>query len=434
VNLETGRNRRLIVEMPPRAGKSKLGSVYFPSQYLGRHPDREVLLTSATSDLAERFSIESRDLLDEYGQEYFGVRVRQDVRSRTDWRLVQGGGLRAAGVGGAIMGHGADLLVIDDYFKNVEEAISEAARKKLVEWYLSTSSTRLSPNGAVVIIATRWHRNDLIGHLLQSSDEQWRRVRLPCLAEENDPLGRVPGEALWPERFSLDWCLARKREYEKSGYHWMWEALYQQNPPEHLDAEFPAAYFGDAVWFDEWPEYSRIRWKVLALDPSLGKTDRADYSAFVMLAFADDGTVYVDADLERRNAFRIVEDGIAWIQGFCPDVFAVETNQFQALLAEMFWREANARGMVVNVQGINSDMSKPVRIRMRLTEPLARGWLRFRRGSPGAALLVEQLKGFPATKYDDGPDALEMGLRMGQHLLTEGIGDDGMVREERVSA
>lgn len=437
IRIATARNKRLIVEMPPRHGKSQLCSVYFPAWYLGVYPERRVIMTSATGELAETYSVQSRDLLVEYGPRDFGVQVRSDIHARKRWELTAGGGLRAAGTATAIMGQGADLFIIDDYVGHPEEAFSESQRRKVLDWYMSTASTRLTPEGAVVVIATRWHPEDLIGCLLADAErggEQWTRLRFPALAEENDPLGRRPGETLWPERFSQEWMEQRRASYIRGGYEWLWSALYQQVPSDAIDGEFPSSYFSDPdLWFDDWPPEEEIVWRVLSLDPSKGKTDSADYSAFVRLAVTRDLKIYVEADLARRNALRIVEEGLEHIRQFNPHVFGVEINQFQEVLADLFWREAAARGILVNVKGINSTTNKAVRIRMRLTEPLARGWFRFRRGA-GTELLVQQLKEFPSGRYDDGPDALEMGLQLCQHLLERGLEESGMIREERAVA
>ena len=435
-DIATGRLKRLIVEMPPRHGKSELTSKYFPAWYLGTFPERDIILTSATDDLALDFSAASRDLVDEHGAGVFGVSLRRDVAARHRWQLDQGGSLRAAGVGGGIMGRGANLLIVDDYFKNVEEALSETQRKKVHQWYMSTSSTRLTPDGAVVVVATRWHPRDLIGQLLADSEmggEKWEVVRLQAIAEADDRMGRADGEALWPEQFSADWLYARRDSYYASGYGWMWEALYQQHPPEVLDAEWSPEYFTDAVWFDDWPADEQIQWRVMALDPSVGRTDKADYSAYVLLAVDWDLNMWVDADLSRRDVSRMIDDGLALAKAWQPHAFGVEANQFQAVLADMFWERAARIGAMVNAKGIINTHNKLERIRAGLTEYLARGKMRFRRGSPGAALLVEQLKGFPSCKYDDGPDALEMAVRLVGHVVANGL-DDGNRLPERMYA
>lgn len=417
LDIISGVNKRLILELPPRHGKSEIASKHFPVSYLGKHPDRQIILTSATDDLATDFSSAARDITEEFGPSVFGIHLRSDKRAGYRWELEEGGGVRAAGVGGAIMGRGCSLLIIDDYFKNVEEALSETYRKKVHQWYHSTSTTRLTPDGAIIIIATRWHPKDLIGQVLEEAKEtgeQWRRICLPAINEQ--------GEALWPERFGIDLLQTKRTSYFASGYPWMWEALYQQNPPGVLDAEFDPKWFTDDVIWASWPELSNIRMVVTTLDPSLGKTDKSDYSAFITAALTEDGTIHVDANIDRRHPNKIVDDGIdIWLQ-HNPIAFAVESVGFQEVLNILFEERSRLRGGIMMPLHMMSHgkNSKENRIR-RLVPYLAKGQIKVRR-SHGGALLVEQLKTFPANKHDDGPDALEMAIRLLIYMMRGGSG------------
>ena len=179
--------------------------------------------------------------------------------------------------------------------------------------------------------------------------------------------------------------------------------------------EFEAHYFRAANWYDELP--ANIRWRVLALDPSKGKTDKSDFSAFVMLCLGHDGTLYVDADIERRDVSVIVNDGIRICQEFKPDRFVIEGNAFQELLLPIFRERAIAHGFYPPLMAIENRENKRTRIRGTLTPYLSRDEIKFRRGSRGAKLLVEQLQGFPVSNHDDGPDALEMGVRTVRELF-----------------
>ncbi len=228
--VERGEITRLIITMPPRHGKSEVTTKKFPAWFLGRNPEKEVILSAYGADLAEDFSAIARDTLKQWGPELWGVFLSNASSSVKKWGISgYRGGLFAAGVGGAITGRGAHLAIIDDPIKNHAEALSETYRKGIKDWYKTTLRTRLAPGGAIIVIQTRWHEDDLAGYLLSEAmqdGEQWEVLDLPAIAEENDPLGRAPGEALWPERFPVEELRATQKTL---GSFW-WAALYQQRP------------------------------------------------------------------------------------------------------------------------------------------------------------------------------------------------------------
>ena len=202
------------------------------------------------------------------------------------------------------------------------------------------------------------------------------------------------------------------------------EALLDLGPhmfaQEHLaqfvaqeGAEFPPEWFEDSIWFDEWPDPQDMDSVVIALDPSLGKNEKADYSAYVTLKrHGPTALLYVDADLAKRVPPVMVDDGIQLARIHKPHAFGVETVAFQSLLGMIFAAESKRAGLMLPIWELgNSKPSKIGRIR-RLTPFLSRGEFRFKRGSPGAEMLVEQLQAFPVAEYDDGPDALEMAWRI----------------------
>jgi predicted phage terminase large subunit-like protein len=184
-------------------------------------------------------------------------------------------------------------------------------------------------------------------------------------------------------------------------------------------AEFDPTWFGSSVWFDDWPGDLQLR--IMALDPSKGKDSKyGDYSAYVLLGLDAQGTFWIDADLARRPTPRMVADGLELAANFgrlgVLDGFAVEVNQFQELLIADFDRATAATGGVpFAIFPIDNRVNKEVRIR-RLGAYLARGLIRFKGGSPGSELLVQQLREFPESDHDDGPDALEMAIRLAAEL------------------
>lgn len=186
-------------------------------------------------------------------------------------------------------------------------------------------------------------------------------------------------------------------------------AFAQQYEARFMDmegAEFLGSYFND-VWFDEWP--NDLVYKVLTLDPSKGKSERSDYSAYVMLGLDAEGTMYADANLERRDTVQIVSDGIGLARTWNPTSFAIETNTFQELFLELFARAAQEKGMLLPTRPVVHHMNKETRIRGTLTPFLSRGEIKFRR-TRGGKMLVDQLQQFPQGQHDDGPDALEMAV------------------------
>jgi hypothetical protein len=203
-----GRLRFLLVTMPPRHGKSELTSKYFPAWYLMRRPGRRILLASYEADFASQWGRKVRDLVEDLGPRHFGVEVRRDSSAADRWELAgHGGGMQTAGIGGALTGKGADVILIDDPVKNAEEANSQAIRDRNWDWYRAAAYTRLEPDGAIVLVQTRWHESDLAGQVLahaEESGEPWDVLNLPALSEgPGDPLGRPAGAALWPERFDV---------------------------------------------------------------------------------------------------------------------------------------------------------------------------------------------------------------------------------------
>lgn len=226
---ETARtgNGRVVLSVPPRHGKSELTSKYFPAWYLGAFPDRRVILASYEAQFAATWGRKARRLVEESGH-LFGVKVAADSSAADRWEIAgRDGGMMTAGVGGPVTGKGADILIVDDPIKNYEEACSETYRERTWDWFTSTAYTRLEPNGSCIVIQTRWHEDDLAGRILRElTHENWREIRFPALAEDGDPLGRKPGEALWPDRYNTD----RLDDIRRTLGSYQWSALYQQRP------------------------------------------------------------------------------------------------------------------------------------------------------------------------------------------------------------
>lgn len=189
-----GKTKRLMIFMPPRHGKSMTVTETFPSFYLGKNPEKRVIEISYSGDLAQQFGKRNRDKVEEFGPALFGHTISQVQATKTNWNLDNGmGGMISVGIGGSITGYGADLLIVDDPIKNRAEAESATYRDKLWDEYQSTVSTRLHAGGAVIIILTRWHEDDLAARLLNpeyGKVEDWDIISLPAVCED-------PATTLW---------------------------------------------------------------------------------------------------------------------------------------------------------------------------------------------------------------------------------------------
>lgn len=225
--------QRVMIWMPPRHGKSETTSKYGPPWFLGQCPDARLMLCSYASDFAQGWGLKSRVVFQENAEAVFGgLRVDTARQKMDDWGIAgHDGGMTTAGVGGVMTGKGADVMIIDDPVKDYEQALSETYRQRAKDWFRSTARTRIEPGGSIIIVQTRWHEDDLSGWLLTeqgnaSEGGTWTVLVLLAVAEDGDALGRQPGEALWPMRYSAQ-DLATLRD--ELGTYWF-EALYQQRP------------------------------------------------------------------------------------------------------------------------------------------------------------------------------------------------------------
>jgi len=235
--VERGEIKRLMITMPPRHGKSELASRRFPAWFIGRNPGKQIIAASYNSDLASDFGREVRNIVasPEYGA-LFDCTLAIDSKAANRWHTDKGGMYVAAGVGTAITGRGADILLIDDPFKDRQEADSEITRQRVWDWYTSTAYTRLMPGGAVVVINTRWHDDDLSGKLLAEQEhggDKWEVLSLPAIQSD--------GTALWPEWYPLE----RLEQIRSVLPARDWNSLYQQNPIPDDGDYFKAGWFTD---------------------------------------------------------------------------------------------------------------------------------------------------------------------------------------------
>jgi predicted phage terminase large subunit-like protein len=339
-------------------------------------------------------------------------------------------------------------LIICDDLENDSHISSALAREKTRSWFHGLLMKAGAPRTHVITLGTALHRECLTMQLTQTPGwtshtfraiQHWPdRMELWSHWEElyqtnsvdPDPARHFydshrremeQGAALlWPQRENLYTLMCMRAE---SGYT-AFDREKQSIPVNPDLCEWPEEYFGDHIWFDTWP--ADLRLNTLALDPSKGSDSRrGDYSAFVALALAADNLLYIEADLARRPTPQIVTDGVELVRRFRPQLFGIEANQFQHLLGADFLAEFKRQGFIGTAPcSIENTINKQVRIR-RLGPLLAARRLRFKTNSPGTRLLVHQLREFPIAGHDDGPDALEMALRLAESL-TQPVPNDGL--------
>lgn len=346
------------------------------------------------------------------------------------------------------------FIVCDD-LQNDRHIASAPQREASADWFHGTLMKAGTKETNVVNVATALHRDALAMRLAQTAGwssrtfrsvvrwpddmELWREWEaIYCDAQRDDARAdalsyyqsnryamHAGAEVLWPEEEDLYTLMKMRIE---SGYP-AFEREKQGSPIDPTRCEWPESYFEEHAWFDAWPQ--RLTLRVVAVDPSKGADATAgDYSAIVLLGVDPNGVLYVEADLARRPTAQMVADGVAHVCEFKPDAFGVEANQWQQLLGGEFLAEFGRRGVIgVSPCEINNHTNKTMRLR-RLGPYLSQRRFRFRRGSPGTALLVDQLRDFPIGAHDDGPDALEMALRLAEEVWrTRGSDDEFAIND-----
>ena len=434
-----GQINRLAVLMPPRHGKSERISRTFPAWFLGNWPDKRVILSSYEADFAADWGRKARDLLLQHGPALWGVRVAAGASAANRWTLDgHAGGMVTAGVGGPITGKGADLFIIDDPVKNAEEASSEVYREKAWEWYRSTAYTRLEPGGAIVLIQTRWHEDDLAGRILREAaggGEKWEVINLPAFAERDDPLGRAIDEPLWPERFDTPALTAIKQTL--GGY--LFAAMYQGRPtPEggglfrkdwlrYYDVE--AEGWSRLSPTDRRPIASMMRFCTVDLACSTKTT--ADYTAIATWASTYDGYLLL-LDLDRRRlegpqilpAIQTALD--KWEAGFV----GIESGGFQLSLVQAAW----AAGMPA--RELKPDKDKVSRA-IPATARMEAGRVLLPRGAPWLPDFEGEILSFPGGAHDECVDVLSYAVeaaRQYQAMDSRGIASALPAPEEDIES
>lgn len=400
--VEKGNIDRLLIAAPPRHGKSELASTRFPVWYLGKHPESHIISCSYSANLASKFGMRTKNIIETDIYQFLFDEVRLDPSSKSmiRWDFLNSGGYVAAGIGGSITGKGADILIIDDPIKNQEEAMSELIRDNVWNWYTSTAYTRLEGQKAVIVIATRWHEDDLIGRLLteqENGGDQWTLLNLPAIATDGD-LFRESGEALWPQDFPLNFLTRTKTTL---GSH-LFESLYQQNPttPE-----------GNIINKDWWMYYNELPTEaptkiVQSLDTAFEESKLSAYSSLQTWYEYPHGYYLVDVWRGRVNFPDLKRKVKILFEKYNPNVVLIEKKASgHSLLQEL------KESTMIPIKSVTPVTSKVNRV--FAISPLiesGRVFVPVKGANNWSEDFLLECSQFPKAKYDDQVDAMSQVL------------------------
>ena len=400
-----GSLKRLIINMPPRHTKSEFASYLLPAWFLGKKPTGKVIQTAHTAELAVGFGRKVRNLVSspEYQEIFPGVALQQDSKAAGRWNTNQGGEYFAIGVGGAVTGKGADLLVIDDPHSEQEgQSIDPGVFDRTYEWYTSGPRQRLQPGGAIVIVMTRWHKRDLTGQITKSSIQregvdEWEIIELPAILPS--------GNSLWPGFWKLDELEKLRAELPVS----KWSAQYQQDPTSEEGAIIKRE------WWKRWEdtEPPECDFVIQSWDTAFLKTQRADYSACTTwgIFYREDDTGKNAANLILLAAFKdrmefpdLKKKSFDLWQKWNPDAFIIEGKAAgMPLIFEL-------RHMGIPVQEYTPSRGNDKIARVNAVADLFASGIVWAPERRFADEVIEEFASFPSGDHDDLVDASTQAL------------------------
>lgn len=403
-DIAEGKCKRLIVNMPPRHTKSEFASYLLPAWYLGKFPNRKIIQTSNTAELAVGFGRKVRNLVgsEQYAKIFPDVTLKSDSKAAGRWGTNHDGSYFAIGVGGTVTGKGADLLIIDDPHSEQEAAIAATNPEvydKVYEWYSSGPRQRLQPGGAIVIIMTRWSKRDLVGKIIKSSierdGEEWEVIEFPAILPS--------GNSLWPEFWPINELLALKNELPVS----KWNAQYMQTPTSEEGAMVKREWW--KIWEKETPPMCEF--VIQSWDTAYTKNERSDYSACTTWGVfylnenpEDPNIILLDAVKERLEFPELKAKALEMYKEWEPDAFIIEAKAAGSpLIYEL-------RRMGIPVSEFTPTRGNDKIARMNsVTDLFASGkvWAPDRRW---ADEVMEEMAAFPNSEHDDLVDSSTQAL------------------------
>jgi len=417
--IASGELKRLIVNMPPRHSKSEFASYLMPSWFLGRNPKLKIIQATMNTELAVRFGRKVRDLIADpvYHEIFPDTDLKEDSQAAGRWETSAGGEYFAAGVGAAMTGRGADLLIIDDPHSE-QDALSASAYDNTYEWYTSGPRQRLQPGGSIIIVQTRWSKKDLTGRLLtsQAADmmaDQWEVVEFPAIMPS--------GEPLWPEFWKKEELLKVKASLSLG----KWNAQWQQNPTSEETAVIKRE------WWNEWEEEEipQLDYIIQSYDTAYSKKETADFSAITTWGVfephgnGDQHLILLDAKRGRWNFPELKQIAQEENEYWDPDMMLIEAKATGMPLADEM-RLLNlpvvtfAPGRKRGGGGIDKTT------RMHMASPIFEsGKVWYPAAQKFAEEVIEEVASFPNGEHDDFCDSMTMALmrfRQGGFISLQG--------------
>lgn len=401
-----GECKRLIINMPPRHTKSEFASYLLPAWFLGKYPNKKVIQTSHTAELAVGFGRKVRNLVDSdpYKRLFPDVALQSDSKAAGRWNTNHGGDYFAIGIGGAVTGKGADILIIDDPHSEQEAALAQVnpdIYNKTYEWYTSGPRQRLQPGGAIVIVMTRWSQRDLTAQVLKAAaareGDQWEVIEFPAILPSGDPL--------WPEFWSLKELEVLREELPNS----KWQAQYMQEPTSDNSAIIKREWW--RIWEEDQPPY--CEYLIQSWDTAFTKNERSDYSACTTwgVFYHPDDTGKDQANIIALNAFKkrmefpeLKMRAYEEYQEWQPDALIVEAKASGAPLVF----ELRAMGIPVQEFTPTRGNDKIARLNA-VADIFASGkvWVPQLRW---AEELIDEIASFPSGEHDDLVDSTSQAL------------------------